>query len=502
MINLQPISKFKQLWCLLLLPVFFLLHGYNENFGLLSLLVVLRLFFFYVLITVGVAAMAVLLLRSPAKATAFSFFLLFLFFFFGAFHDGLRSIAGNRFISSYKFLLPFLFILVVSVFLWLKRTRHQPQRPVLYVRNLLGVLVVFELIIMVYAALSGKAKENNLAGHNAWQQNTACEAEKPDIFFVVFDGYTSSQCLKEEFSYDNSPTDSTFQANHFFVSRSSRSNYNATPFSLSSTFEGQYLKPALEKDKVTSKTFVQAMETFRNNHLLSFLKKLGYGVKNFGCFDLKDAPLKTDPYFKDAYSKQIDDQTLYSRIKRDIGWNFTVKNIFTGASRIPESYRQNKAYHLYRNNYNWQALLKELQTAAEEPRFVYVHLMLPHEPFYLNGEGKEVPDTAVRTLKEAYLEQVKFSNALLKQLIPIAAAKSHRPKVVLIEGDHGFRDYDSVTSRNKEFMNLNAYFFSDQDYNRLYDGISPVNSFRVVLNKYFCLSYPMLRDSSIYLINN
>jgi hypothetical protein len=34
----------------------------------------------------------------------------------------------------------------------------------------------------------------------------------------------------------------------------------------------------------------------------------------------------------------------------------------------------------------------------------------------------------------------------------------------------------------------------------IYDSISPVNSFRVVLNKYFGASYPLLEDIAYYSI--
>jgi hypothetical protein len=73
--------------------------------------------------------------------------------------------------------------------------------------------------------------------------------------------------------------------------------------------------------------------------------------------------------------------------------------------------------------------------------------------------------------------------------------------VIILEGDHGYRFYEKK-DRLKEFRNLNAYYFSDRDYRSLSDSISPVNTFRVVLNKYFCNSLPLLKDSSIYLIHD
>ena len=97
---------------------------------------------------------------------------------------------------------------------------------------------------------------------------------------------------------------------------------------------------------------------------------------------------------------------------------------------------------------------------------------------------------------------MKYTNLLIQNLVAFVSKPSSRKKVVVIQGDHGYRFYDSKIDRQKEFMNLNAMHFSDGNPDSLYDGISPVNTFRVVLNRYFCQELPLLRDSSIYLINN
>ena len=41
---------------------------------------------------------------------------------------------------------------------------------------------------------------------------------------------------------------------------------------------------------------------------------------------------------------------------------------------------------------------------------------------------------------------------------------------------------------------LNAYYFPDQDYSRLYSDITPVNSFRLLFNEYFGAEYQLLPD--------
>ena len=80
--------------------------------------------------------------------------------------------------------------------------------------------------------------------------------------------------------------------------------------------------------------------------------------------------------------------------------------------------------------------------------------------------------------------------------LELTVQKAGRPRVVIIQGDHGYRFYTDA-KLDAAFENLNAYYFSDGDYSLLYNGISPVNAFRVVLNKYFGCSLPLLKDSSV-----
>jgi hypothetical protein len=45
---------------------------------------------------------------------------------------------------------------------------------------------------------------------------------------------------------------------------------------------------------------------------------------------------------------------------------------------------------------------------------------------------------------------------------------------------------------------LNAYYFPDGEYDALYPSISPVNSFRIVLNHFFNQDYDILPDLSYF----
>lgn len=502
---LKFLPGYRPVVSLLLLPVFFVLHGNNENFGIIPIGVLVNLLGRYLLITLFVCCLDLLLFKSPQKSFIFSFYLLVLFFFFGSLYDFLQDTFPGSRIYSYKVLLPSIAILTVIIFWLLHRSRRPLKKPGRYITLLLLCFISLETVLTAYYALTNKSSENTLAGSFRLQDhiagNDSCR-QYPDIYFIVFDGYTSSSMLKNEFNYSNQALDSMLIRNRFFISGASQSNYNYTAFSLTSTFNLDYLKKEVETNYILPKEVLQATHTMRDNNLVHFLNGRGYEFRNFGWFVMDHLPSREVSFFDFYYYELIDNQTMYSRIQSNIGWNFTIRNIFTGKFRVPESYTINKEAHLRRNQGNYEKLLKELASTSPQPRFVYTHLILPHEPFFLKSDGSMQSDSAVIYDRldnmQAYVEQVKYANQLLRNIIELSAKDSKRDKVIIIEGDHGYRMWNNKNLQ-KEFANLNAYYFSDHDYTMLYDGISPVNTFRVVLNKYFCQELPLLKDSSFYL---
>ena len=70
--------------------------------------------------------------------------------------------------------------------------------------------------------------------------------------------------------------------------------------------------------------------------------------------------------------------------------------------------------------------------------------------------------------------------------------------MIIIQGDHGPLP-DLTEEASQRLPILNAYYLPGiQMDNVLYPSISPVNSFRVVLNSYFGQTLPLLEDRSYF----
>jgi hypothetical protein len=129
-------------------------------------------------------------------------------------------------------------------------------------------------------------------------------------------------------------------------------------------------------------------------------------------------------------------------------------------------------------------------------------MMIPHRPNIFMPDGsmnlntdyykKGVGEGINRQYDiEGYINNTKFINSRLPTVIREILRNSETAPIIIIQGDHGYQLPDI------RFDILNAYYFPDQNYSALYPTITPVNTFRVVLNMYFDGEYPLLKDESI-----
>lgn len=487
-----------------LIPAFFLLHVLNEYFGLIHA----PAYFFWAAIYLAIASLLWLISKwvtgSYHKGGLWTSCVLILYFFFGAAHDALKQLPIPSRFSSYSVVL-FLVVLILLLLSVYFRKRSQPLYKGHQFFNLLwGVLVIIELVGVVNKQLSHRQWENDYALHQtpvlrALPPTPA--AQQPDIFFVVFDEYASSSALKKYFHFDNSPTDSLLRANGFYVAAGAQSNYNSTPLSIGSCFNMQYFDRPMEGFASTTKTILQSWYGLNRSQVPKLLSQAGYAVYNFGVSDLEHVPVSTSRFNAAYETTPLYQETLSGRIDRDLLW-LVQNNIPAIKQYFVRRYTRESAAFVARNLTNLRHTVAALNEQNDQPKFVFAHVIMPHEPFLLDAQGQLVIDEHKPIDPydvNQYLQQLAYCNQWIDSLARTANQPFARPRVVVIEGDHGFRDQQLRQYRDKQFMNLNAWYFSDGNYAGVYDSISPVNTFPIVFNKYFNTSLPLRKDSTILL---
>ena len=96
-----------------------------------------------------------------------------------------------------------------------------------------------------------------------------------------------------------------------------------------------------------------------------------------------------------------------------------------------------------------------------------------------------------------------FINQKLRDVITSILENSAVPPIIILQGDHGPGAYYDMLELNdsclaERYSILNAYYFPDGDYQLLYPEITPVNSFRVILDTYFGTDLDLLDDKNYF----
>jgi hypothetical protein len=167
-------------------------------------------------------------------------------------------------------------------------------------------------------------------------------------------------------------------------------------------------------------------------------------------------------------------------------------------------------------------VLKTLPEVArrEGPTITLAHILAPHPPFVFGEDGRDVSPRHTRfvlndgdlydrhygddlTYAEGYRAQAAFLTREVERVIGRILEDSPDPPIIILQSDHGSGmkyDLDSVEATDlRERMGiLNAYYFPGRDYEGLHDRITPVNSFRVVFNRYFGANLELYEDRNYF----
>jgi hypothetical protein len=481
---------------LLLLPLFFVWHGFVANFGFIPFSDCLLLMAIYGAAAIVLGALAWLILKNRVKAALLASFVMAFFLFFGYFHDMLRKHAIS--LHRYTILLPlFLFALILLTIYLKKRTRF--AGACYFVNLLLLIYLIVDSGTLLWKA-AGHTRSGYSAGSFSSGRYKACDTcSKPDIYFLLFDGYSSSSVLKDLYHYDDSALDDFLLNEGFQIQRGSRSNYFKTPFSMASILNFSYLKGVPDPHNLTADDYTNLFEVIGNSEVVRFLSSRGYEIFNNSPFDLPGTPSSLDQPFIPAKTRLITNGTLAHYLARDLGFWISTH---TGDSAVLVD---DFLAGAYRNN--MLAIDRTVEISrqrSDHPRFVYAHVFMPHYPYLMDSlSRKRDPQVVVRQLDEmhpgVYLDYLPFTNFSIKRLLSSILKNSGGKAVIVFMSDHGFRHPEPGNSQLHFFNNQNAVYFPDRDYHLLYDSMSAVNEFPILFNKLFRQNLPLSKDSLIYL---
>lgn len=338
------------------------------------------------------------------------------------------------------------------------------------------------------------------------------EAESPDIYYIILDGYVRADVLEDFYDYDNSSFIGALEHRGFFVASDSRSNYLNTTYSLNTSLNLIYFHD------FPARMIRTARYNLRTNYVSEFLRDQGYEILVFdsGTGDTNNqyADRFLSPHEVEstggvnAFEQLLLRTTMASTLLKAHsggGGSENARNVLKSSVDRELSRRRERIEYAFAHLSN--------SASYSRPSLVFAHIYLPHVPFLYGPRGEELdyhqnPDlywyeVAPDDYTTLYNYQVDFLNQAVLKAIDKVLDQREKPLVIILQSDHGddrFLDWDQPTTHGVHIRSaiLNSIYYSDGDYDQLYPSITPVNTFRAVLNHWFGTDYPLLQDQVLF----
>ncbi|MBN1162808.1 hypothetical protein JXA34_03660 [Patescibacteria group bacterium] len=483
---------------LTLIPPLWLL---SNNIGLMSLLDISGLLATF-LFSTGITLVAVkYVVKDTQRTSLVTTIIIFLFFCYSMLNTSLMSFFP---------LLPPEFIKVLTLIIYIPilligfKFRFPDVFPLWkfnqFLNIVLGTLVALSMYDIVHISIS-----ENIPIH---PKNIPSNIDKPfvsdntypDIYYIILDAHSRADKVEEIFgSKSTTILVDELKKRDFYVAENSVSNYHTTLLSLSSSLNMNYLHNLVEKPSSDRINYVPFKNLINNCSIQQILEEHSYETINVKsksmCTNITahTSFLYPKHQFNEAESRLIEMTPLL-----DLGFGEILKKqMHTGIE------------------YEFAVLPKV--ALKDEATFTFAHILSPHPPFVFSSTGEMVDNIPWRGYKEAvsykglaeeylagYKDQVSYIDTLILETIDLILKNSKQKPIIIIQADHGSgyrerlypEDYNTEIKLKEKMSILNAIYFPDNNYELLYDNITPVNTFRVILNKFFGKDMELLEDKS------
>jgi hypothetical protein len=476
-------------------PVLFL---YGQNLGEVTLGDLVAPIAIVVVASLVVYAVARLVLRTSGRAALATSLLVVTFFAYGRVLDAVAGspIGGGRLLVVAGVVV----VLGMAAILLVKRDPARLNRGL----DLVGTILTIVAIVGIVSYELPRALRP--AGAPAPVNNvTATETTTRDIYYIVVEDLGSPKVLEDHFGLTDPHAFDWLTELGFQVPADSDTNYGKTIHMLASTMNMEYLDDLAASVGPESSDYHPLYRLVDDNAAARFLKAQGYRYLHIGSW--------WDPTEKSSIA--------------DVNYGISAPSDFTEAlvkttmlpeitSRLPRiGIHLPAAVELSGEGAQFDGAvfgfqkLKDL-APAPGPKFVFAHFLVPHDPYVFTEDGKRLTPQARDglTRKQAFLGQAMYVNHQLEAIARalLSGPEATRP-IVIIQTDEGPNppglDDDaetfSWTAASQEDLEikypvLNAFYLPGVTDSKVYDGMSTVNTFRLLFSTYFGADLPLLPD--------
>ncbi len=318
-----------------------------------------------------------------------------------------------------------------------------------------------------------------------------------DIYYFIIERYPSESVLRDAYRFDNSRFIDHLTSRGFYVASESTSNYLVTAQSLASSLNMEYINSLAEQVPENFNDLIPLYWMLRDYKVWRSLRSVGYEFVHFG-----------DAWYPTSRNQHADRNFNYYRVPE------LVIQLYERTALYPIGFRLRWGFE-HAQMAKWRSVQSQFTNIAKIPRsgrpmFVFAHLLVTHPPYVFDRHGhyRYTQDTTWTAESQAHLDAIVYANAKLTGLIDRILSRSRVKPIIVLQSDEGPFPENSYCDRGQVFnwtkasaedlrhkmSILNAYYLPGVDTNVLYPSITPVNSFRLILNLYFKTRLELLPD--------
>lgn len=515
---METIKKSKTILVLhpFLFGFYVVLSLYAQNSQLVSVVALRRPVVVVTICTLLIWLFWLTLLRSPAKSGIFTIAALFVFFMYGTI---IRIVVQfvTRFGDSDLFVAVVLGVVGLTPLCILGALVWRSPWSFAVATRFFNVATVVLVILAVGEVIWAKSEQRSVQPISSRDAPISIREpieEPPDIYQIILDGYAREDVLSGRYGFDNSAFLNELEARDFYVAHESSSNYHDSAVSLSSMLNMEY-----HAAHASGLTRLPVRNYLRDNVVVKFLRSKDY---RFVAFSSGYSPteFREADEFRQLWSIPSEFETALMertplRLFKLPGIGFfslyplerKLQKYWPISAMCSIGEHWSHVQHRNRILYNLDGL--ESMEPGKSPQFVFAHLISPHYPYVFQRNGDLVKNPKRRNALHipGYLEQIEYLNSRVLSIVDSVLAKKPNT-IILVHSDHGsrnfvgfhdsFEEYSSDSWKNHvvEFTgNLTAIHLpKKKGEEALYQKISLVNVYRVILNHYFGTELVLLDD--------
>ncbi|NPU96325.1 MAG: hypothetical protein HPY51_03810 [Candidatus Omnitrophica bacterium] len=392
-------------------------------------------------------------------------------------------------------------LLLISAFAYHIAQMNDERIP--FVQNsVLAILLcqsgILLAVIFLYPVWEMQKAKLNLSFHDELTVDFQ-SGEKPDIYYIILDGYAREDILKDYYQVTDTPLYQYLKDNLFFVADRSHANYAQTSLSLASSLNYDYIPNLFERIDPSHPSRLSLHRMISQNRIMKILRQNGYHILTFHTgYHLTEIP-SAGHYLHKKF-------VIHEFQKTFIG-------ILTRTSMFKDFF-----YDDHRNNILYTLSALKTTSSLPSPRFVFAHIICPHSPFVLSKkDGHIYPsyyysiidgchliknNTSRSWYIQNYAQQLLYIDDLVIDTLTHILKHSRMPLIIVLQSDHGpastFTWEKMTMDGARERMSiLNALYCSDKEL-PFYRSITPVNTFRIILNHFTNANLKLLEDQCYF----